>query len=124
VDLTNKTTGKLIAQGRHTKHLGNWEQREDPKKPNNAKYGLWTTFWNKLSKPEVAKEVFSLEGGKKTLRNQNETNMKVREGVVSSETEVWLFRNYVDQAGLELRELPSSVCLWVLELKACTTTHV
>ncbi|XP_038190847.1 acyl-coenzyme A thioesterase 13 [Arvicola amphibius] len=23
VDLTNKTTGKLIAQGRHTKHLGN-----------------------------------------------------------------------------------------------------
>jgi acyl-coenzyme A thioesterase 13 len=23
VDLTNKATGKLIAQGRHTKHLGN-----------------------------------------------------------------------------------------------------
>ncbi|XP_037374833.1 acyl-coenzyme A thioesterase 13 [Talpa occidentalis] len=23
VDLTNKTTGKLVAQGRHTKHLGN-----------------------------------------------------------------------------------------------------
>lgn len=22
VDLTNKTTGKLVAQGRHTKHLG------------------------------------------------------------------------------------------------------
>lgn len=24
VDLTNKANGKLIAQGRHTKHLGNW----------------------------------------------------------------------------------------------------
>lgn len=23
VDLTNKATGKLVAQGRHTKHLGN-----------------------------------------------------------------------------------------------------
>jgi len=23
VDLMNKTTGKLVAQGRHTKHLGN-----------------------------------------------------------------------------------------------------
>lgn len=35
VDLTNKATGKLIAQGRHTKHLGNWEQQHDLKKPNN-----------------------------------------------------------------------------------------
>lgn len=35
VDLMNKATGKLIAQGRHTKHLGNWEQQGDLKKLNN-----------------------------------------------------------------------------------------
>ncbi|CAK7318065.1 Acyl-coenzyme A thioesterase 13 [Vulpes lagopus] len=35
VDLMNKTTGKLVAQGRHTKHLGNQDQHVNRKTPNN-----------------------------------------------------------------------------------------
>ena len=35
VDLMNKTTGKLVAQGRHTKHLGNQDQHVNWKIPNN-----------------------------------------------------------------------------------------
>ncbi|XP_040105870.1 acyl-coenzyme A thioesterase 13 [Oryx dammah] len=35
VDLTNKATGKLIAQGRHTKHVGNRPSEGSVKKPSN-----------------------------------------------------------------------------------------
>ncbi|XP_040092873.1 acyl-coenzyme A thioesterase 13-like [Oryx dammah] len=35
VDLTNKATGKLIAQGRHTKHMGNRPSEGYVKKPRN-----------------------------------------------------------------------------------------
>lgn len=35
VDLTNKATGKLIAQGRHTKHMGNTPSEGNSKKSNN-----------------------------------------------------------------------------------------
>ncbi|XP_006051255.2 acyl-coenzyme A thioesterase 13 [Bubalus bubalis] len=35
VDLTNKATGKLIAQGRHTKHMGNRPFEGSVKKSNN-----------------------------------------------------------------------------------------
>jgi len=35
VDLMNKATGKLIAQGRHTKHMGNRPPEGSVKKSNN-----------------------------------------------------------------------------------------
>uniref|UniRef100_A0A8C6DR64 Acyl-coenzyme A thioesterase 13 n=1 Tax=Moschus moschiferus TaxID=68415 RepID=A0A8C6DR64_MOSMO len=37
VDLTNKATGKLIAQGRHTKHMGNRPSEGNVKKSNNER---------------------------------------------------------------------------------------
>lgn len=38
--------------------------------------------------------------------------------------QLWLSWNLLlNQGGLELRDLPASVC-WVLELKVCTTTAI